>query len=271
MKKTVFAVLSLVVITLTVAIVSCSKKTGVEPIATSSLLQKHYDTIPSLDQMHADTVIWKVYGQYVMVTHEDSHDAEAEAEEETMLKTAACSDIFAGTARATAKTSYATVSYTTYSTIAALRNALPTDATMLGLGITNSSNRVTLEKKNPTITTAYLYAISRESDNDFHMILGDTPANSTGTNLFNCEAAGLPATSASSYNTIKAVRTYLKTYFGTDFCTTTGYTKFSPPIKTTVLKGSLFFDIDHSAGTVGPSGLRPNTAWEMHPINSIHF
>ena len=72
-------------------------------------------------------------------------------------------------------------------------------------------------------------------------------------------------------NGINAVRTYLKNYFGSTLCTSTGYTKFTPAIRVKLLKGSLFFDIDHTAGTVGPTGLRPNTAWEMHPIQAISF
>jgi hypothetical protein len=35
--------------------------------------------------------------------------------------------------------------------------------------------------------------------------------------------------------------------------------------------GSLFFDVDHPAGAVGPQGHRPQTAWEIHPISSIAF
>ena len=38
-----------------------------------------------------------------------------------------------------------------------------------------------------------------------------------------------------------------------------------------VVCGSLFYDISHSPGTVGPQGLRPGTAWEIHPVTSIVF
>lgn len=90
--------------------------------------------------------------------------------------------------------------------------------------------------------------------------------------LLNCECAGLPSsTSNPAYNTIKAVRAYIKSYFGTDFCGVSGYTKFSIPIHITVLKGSIFYDIDHSPGSIGPTGLRANTSWEMHPIHDLHF
>jgi hypothetical protein len=37
------------------------------------------------------------------------------------------------------------------------------------------------------------------------------------------------------------------------------YTKFDPPIPVTV-SGSLFYDIDHRPGAVGPSDSKPETA-----------
>jgi hypothetical protein len=36
-----------------------------------------------------------------------------------------------------------------------------------------------------------------------------------------------------------------------------------------LIEGSLFFDIDHAAGVVGPEGKRPKKAWEIHPITKI--
>ena len=48
------------------------------------------------------------------------------------------------------------------------------------------------------------------------------------------------------------------------------YTQFDSPIHVT-LTGSLFFDVDHKAGTVGPAGLKPATAWEIHPVSDIAF
>lgn len=248
---------------------SCTKEissTGNQ--LTQNLIKVKYDTITTLANYKNDTAIWKHDGQFTMVTYEENHDEENESNERTTTTTV-CSDAFAGSARATAKTSYASVSYGTYSGINAMRAVLQTDSYMLSLGITNSSPRVSDENRNRTITTSYLYAIARESDNDFHMIIGD--ANSAADNLLNCEASGNPVSSQSSYAAINAVRNYLKGYFGKDFCGTSGYTKFSPALHVSLLKGSLFFDIDHAAGTVGPLGLRPNTAWEMHPIHDIAF
>ena len=270
MKRSLLLFSGLFTFFIILLIYGCKKQSSLN-LSEPKTVVAHYDTVTTLAAMQKDTVIWSHNGQLTMVTREADHDEEFEKEEKDRDEKgdATCSDAFAGSARAAAKTSYASVSYGTYATINALRVTLPTDSYMLGLGITNSTPRVSEENRNRDITTSYLYAIARESDNDFHMIIGDS--NSAAGNLLNCEASGNPPSSQSSYTNINSVRSYLKSYFGTDFCGQSGYTKFSPAIRITVLKGSLFFDIDHAAGTVGPTGLRPNTAWEMHPIRTITF
>lgn len=274
MKRNLLFSIFLMAAVFTISIFSCTKETSSSdsPAAyenPAATVLKHYDTVTSLSAMKKDSAVWFHNGQYTLVTYEINTDEEPDAIVKNEPASATCTQTFAGSARAAAKTSFASVSYGTYASINAMRAALQTDAYMLGLGITNSSPRVSEENRNRNITTSYLYAIARESDNDFHMIIGD--ANSAAGNLLNCEASGLPPSSQSSYAAINAVRNYLVGYFGTDFCGKSGYTKFTPAISVTLLKGSLFFDIDHAAGTVGPTGLRPNTAWEMHPIHDISF
>ena len=271
--KIVFPAVVLIVL-LSFVIYSCTKESNRteninSPVLNQTFEFKHYDTINTLADYKNDTAIWFHHNQYTMVTWEANNDEETENNEKDVPVSLVCSDAFAGSVRSAAKTSYASVSYGTYAGINAMRAVLPTDSYMLGLGITNSSPRVSEENRNRNITTSYLYAIARESDNDYHMIIGD--ASSVAANLLNCEASGNPPSSQSSYAAINAVRNYIKTYFGKDFCGQSGYTKFTPAIHVTLLKGSLFFDIDHAAGTVGPLGLRPNTAWEMHPVHDIAF
>lgn len=265
MKRNSILLILLLTIVLATLVHSCTKKS--EPVIKNALAP-HYDTITSLDQMHGNSAVWFHEGEYTLVTIEAAND-EGEEHENYKSTLATCPDNFTGTARKAAKISFVSTSYTTYASVTALRATLKTDAFMLGLGLTNSSARNTYENKNVTITTAYLFAISRESDDDYHMIIGD--ASGTSANILNSESSGTPTTSASSYTAIKNVRTAIKAKFGTDFCTASGYTHFSPPIKLTTLKASLFYDIDHAPGTVGPSSNRPNTSWEMHPINTIAF
>ena len=52
--------------------------------------------------------------------------------------------------------------------------------------------------------------------------------------------------------------------------TTGSYIKFTPAIPVKV-QGSLFYDIDHEPGVIGPTGFRPKTAWEIHPVTDIEF
>jgi hypothetical protein len=274
MKSKIIYLLVICAAMLSIIMYSCSKESNhaeknTVPLQAGIAIKTSYDTITSLAAFKKDTAIWFHHNQYTMVTYEERTDEENEEKENTGPASLVCADAFAGSARAAAKTSFASVSYGTYASINAMRAVLQTDTYMRSLGITNSSPRVSEENRNRNITTSYLYAIARESDQDFHMIIGD--ASSAAGNLFNCEASGNPVSSQSSYAAINAVRNYLKTYFGKDFCGQSGYTKFTPAIRVTLLKGSLFFDIDHAAGTVGPTGLRPNTAWEMHPIHDIAF
>ncbi len=226
------------------------------------------DTVTKLSQMRGDTAIFKKGNKYFRVTMVDADD-EKELEGNFQPRTGvagSCSQIFSGKARAAAKLSYAAAPYQTYATTSDLRASFPTDAVMMSSGLTSSSARIPSEKRNVSITKAYLYGISREGDDDFHCIVGDV----NGTKLVNCEISGLPPTTASSYKAIKTVRDYVIKYFGSDFCVKSGYTLFQPALPITI-KGSLFYDIDHKPGTVGPAGFHPPTSWEIHPVNDIHF
>ena len=229
-----------------------------------------FDTIQKLTEMHSKEVIWNDNGIYRRVTMMESYDPIDENEENPSENNrATCSDYFSGNDRKVAKISISSGSSRTHYTMRTFINTLQTDAFMKWLGISKSSSsgRVSQEDRNVYITTSYLYAIKHESDGDLHLIIGDP----NKTYFFNCEASGYPSSSASSYTKIKTVKTTLVNRFATDFCGKTSYTVFSPPILVDVLKGSLFFDVDHSAGTVGPTGYRPSTAWEIHPISEIKF
>jgi len=47
-----------------------------------------------------------------------------------------------------------------------------------------------------------------------------------------------------------------------------GMSKLKKPIAVEV-QGSLFYDIDHEPGVVGPLDMQPRTAWEIHPISEL--
>src|SRR5207247_11361870 len=81
-----------------------------------------------------------------------------------------------------------------------LLKALPTDAQMtqqhheLVAKDSNHQNhvsRIAEEKRNVTVN-AWLYWVSRQSDDDYHLILGDTSELSSKTVFMNAEISGLP-------------------------------------------------------------------------------
>lgn len=187
-----------------------------------------------------------------------------------LARTSTSGDIFAGTDRRVPKTSVATGGLQSYPTIAALRSSFPTDDFMLGLGITRApdSARTSEEQHNVTVG-GYIYAASKESDNDFHLIIGDKDC-AAGECFINVEVSGLPQDPGDpNFPTLAAVRSKFLTYFAQQQ-PSRGYEKFAPPISVS-LTGSIFFDVDHPAGAVGPAGLKPNSAWEIHPLTDIVF
>lgn len=247
---------------------SCNKFESLSDIENENI--QKLDTISNLALMKTDEVIWNDHGVFRKVSLLQDEDIEDEVEQaKGNTNKATCSNIFSGIDRGNIKKSLSTASPTTNNSLNALKSTFQTDAFMRSLGISTSttSPRVTQENRNVHISSVYLYAIKNESDGDLHIIMGDL--NKVA--LTNCEASGLPATSAVSFTKINAVRNAIVTKFGTDFCGKSSYTVFTPPVSVKNLDGSLFFDIDHAAGVVGPTGFRPDTAWEIHPISLLQF
>jgi hypothetical protein len=129
-----------------------------------------------------------------------------------------------------------------------------------------TSGRVAEEQGNVTVQ-AYLYATKKEADNDYHLILGTSDQPESGSYM-TAEVSGLPD-SGSARTRLQVPRDAFKAFFSSSPIGT-AYKKFNPPIPLRVT-GSLFFDIDHRAGAVGPTGFKPQTAWEIHPVTAIEF
>jgi hypothetical protein len=176
---------------------------------------------------------------------------------------------FAGLSRSKVKTSIVSGNMHTYNTLLQFLNTLPPDVDMEVVVDELSrpwKDRAIQEQKNVTLKNVFLKAYNREGDNDYHLII----CNADQTIFFNAEISGLPGNSAASFQTIKNVRNIFETFPGEKSCGGS-YVKFTDPIKIVKLKGSIFFDTDHAAGTVGPLGFRPETAWEIHPVTLIQF
>lgn len=181
-------------------------------------------------------------------------------------------DDFTGTHRKMAKTTIvASKGVETFSDLPGLIQTLPNDNVMTSRRPPISNNpyflRVIEEERNVKVKEAYMYAITRQADNDFLVILGSDPDYRKAV-FFNVEISGLPESSKESYAALNTVRTKLKTQFG-NVCGKT-LLLMDNPVKVSVT-GSLFFDIDQKPGKTGPKKLRTTTAWEIHPVSEIVF
>jgi hypothetical protein len=182
-------------------------------------------------------------------------------------------DNFGGTARKAAKISISSGPLRTYKDLKNLMKfALKADDAMVArtpkIKTTATQGRVTEEEKNVKVT-AYLYAASREDDNDFHLIIGRAPTK-TPELYMTMEVSGLPPANSAALATLTQARNDYKDFFGTDLPGFT-YDFYDPPIPVTIA-GSLFFDVGHATGTrPGPQSLKSRmpTVWEVHPVTSI--
>lgn len=187
-------------------------------------------------------------------------------------------DTFDGKDRKIPKTTIlADVEVEEFATVAALIATLPTDEDMKQLsGITRDTmTRVDAEKRNVRVS-GFIYAFKKEDDNDYHIILGD-PLGTDPPVYLNVEVSGIPVGGAAANRaTLTTVRTDFKAAFQ---IAATGPTKYKRPHDEfgqlspvpVQITGSLFWDVDHPAGAVGPDDFKPKTAWEIHPVSAITF
>ncbi len=180
-------------------------------------------------------------------------------------------DDFAGTDRRAAKISIAQGAAQDFADLKQLLDSLAPDDDMIDhdppISQDASSQRVAEEKRNIRVR-GFLYAASRESDNDFHFIVGLDPDAAPA--YMTMELSGLPARTSAAFAPLDAARAAYKTFVQGDL-PGAGYHHYDPPIPIEV-EGSLFFDIKHAHGThPGPAALRPDTIWEVHPISKIVF
>jgi hypothetical protein len=183
---------------------------------------------------------------------------------------------FRGTARRAAKISIADAAVEVFNDLKDLITSVPDEAAMTDhdppITVEPTSNRVAEEQRNVRVR-AFLYAASREDDNDFHLIVGRAP------NLqpvyMTMEVSGLPPSNHRHRATLTQARTDYKAFFQDHPLGLPGasYDFYDPPIPVEI-EGSLFFDMSHvTGGRPGPQDLRDDipTIWEVHPITRIVF
>ena len=185
----------------------------------------------------------------------------------------AAGDSFQGSSRKPAKITISKAKVETFDDLKDLIAALPKESVMAKhtpkIGQGPKSGRVAEEERNVRVK-AWLYAASREDDNDFHLIIGREPGK---TKMFlTMEVSGLPPASSPHRKKIESARNAYKKRFK-DKLPGSGYDFVKPPMPVEI-GGSLFFDIKHlKGGRPGPPDLRPQipTVWEVHPITHITF
>jgi hypothetical protein len=194
-------------------------------------------------------------------------------------------DAFKGKSRRVPKTSYLEdVPTKEYDSISALKATFTAanmmdENTMASLHIpwgtepgadTAAADRRPQERKN-VVVTAYIYAFKKETDNDYHVIIGDAPGTPGGQYL-NSEVSGLPQQEGPQRDKLNGVRTKFKSEFSIGSSGPASYEEPEQPVKVRI-SGSLFYDMDHSPPRdyVGTGDYQPMIAWEIHPITSIEF
>ncbi len=186
----------------------------------------------------------------------------------------AAGDDFEGTARRAAKLSIARADIEEFSDLRELIEALTPDEDMVRrkprISTGARSGRVAEERRNVRVR-AFLYAASREDDNDFHLIIGRHP-DDTPEMYMTMELSGLPPKRSASFRQLNAARDAYKAFFG-DNLPGFAYEFPDPPVPVEI-EGSLFFDMSHAQGIrPGPKSLKSRmpTIWEVHPITRIVF
>ena len=250
--------------------------------------------MPALDSIHDDSVAFKPKGgrstyRILRTTETDTYEktdaalgfAKALRAQKTpataAIKAAArkppsTGDQFGGTDRKAAKLSVGSGKTEIFSDISKLIPTLPLHDAMAKLKIPlgPTSGRVSQEQRNIRLT-GFLYAASREADNDFHLIVGRPPTASGPPMFMTMEISGLPPNNNPAFAAINGARTSYKKFFGAKL-PLAGYDYYSANPIPVVIEGSLFWDATHSTGQApGPPSLKPNmpTIWEVHPITSI--
>lgn len=211
----------------------------------------------------------------VIKTNEiDAYDDKALATAAPPLALAVPSDKFAGKARKAAKLSISSAKTVTYTSLKKLVDTLPAHAVMKKhkpkISTTATSKRVAEEERNVKLK-AFIYAASREDDNDYHLIIGQA-LTAAAEIYMTMELSGLPTKSSKSYKKLKKARDAYQTQFAGQL-PGARYDFYDPPVPIEVA-GSLFWDVSHaSGGRPGPQSLRAKipTVWEVHPITSIKF
>ena len=178
---------------------------------------------------------------------------------------------FRGTHRKFSKIHISDADIESFDDLETLLGTLPSDDDMRDHDpeITKDANshRTAEENRNVSVPT-FICAIKYEADQDWHIIGAAANDCSTGP-FFNYEISGLPGNNSFAFDTLLEVRQSLAEILENDLPGPGSYRKYEDNPIPVIIEGSLFYDIDHGPGVVGPDGMRPGTSWEIHPVTQI--
>jgi len=231
------------------------------------------DTITDLSLLTTEAVYKAPNGKVYHVTFAEDEESAAASRDAGLETTSSAStnkacdpnNVFDGSYRKKAKTSIASHKSSSTSLAKLIKRVKAIDKN--SVHVTSSSQRIMIEDSVVTLISVFLYAIAREADEDYHIIIG-TSGNPATAKFFNIECSGLPASTSSSYIKIKAVRQKVNALLGGSERCKGGYVLFNdhPRVK---IVGSLFYDKEHENKIPGPAACKPATAWELHPITEF--
>jgi hypothetical protein len=127
-----------------------------------------------------------------------------------------------------------------------------------------------IELVNATVRDAWIYEISHQADNDYHLLIGVNPDNDQG-RYMNAEISALNPDSPDAKDLWQLRKLFKQQYENhTGKSLPKGYTQPRNPIHIT-LTGSIFLDADHDRRAVGHGDIKNFTSWEIHPITMIQI
>jgi hypothetical protein len=150
----------------------------------------------------------------------DPYDDPLQPEEVTTLgleRFAGFDESFRGTSRKAAKVSIANAQVEELKDLIDLIETLPAEEVMTSheppITTDATSGRVDEENRNVRVR-AFLYAASREDDNDYHLIMGRDP--DLKPMYMTVEISGLPSQDSDHFSRLKTAREAYKEFFGDD-------------------------------------------------------
>jgi hypothetical protein len=200
----------------------------------------------------------------------DPGDEELDDADFAVLMAAAGPD-FSGRDRKAAKLSISAAETEVFADLEDLIASLPAEETMTShdpeIEIDEESGRVVEEERNIRLR-GFLYAASREKDNDYHLILGRDP--SLPPRFLTVEISGLPSAGHAAFDRLQTARDVFEGFFPDPPGPPGRRYRFFLDLIPVEIEGSLFFDMTHAddppASRPGPSTLKPfmPVIWEIH-------